>query len=131
MDGYIKAVAVALIAAVIGLVLAKQNKDTALLLTIMACGLILIATMGYLRTITDFLATLEALIGLEGDHFRILLKIVGIGLLSEVASMICSDAGNGSLGKSLQILATVLILCLSIPLLQQLLELIRGILEVL
>ena len=129
MDGYIKAVAVALITAVIGLVLAKQSKDTALLLTILACGLILISAMGYLRTVKDFLATLEALIGLEGDHFRILIKIVGIGLLGEVAAMICADAGNGSLGKSLQILATVLILCLSIPLLQQLLELIRGILE--
>ena len=129
MDGFVKAAAAALITAVICLVLAKQGKDAAILLTILACAMILTVAMGYLRSVTDFISTLEALVDLEGDQFRILLKITGIGLLSETASMICGDAGNAALGKALQILGTVLILCLSIPLLQQLLDLIRGILE--
>ena len=129
MDGFLKAAAAALITAVLCLVLSKQGKDTAILLTLLVCAAILTVAMGYLRTVTDFISTLDALVDLEGDHFRILLKITGIGLLSETASMICADAGNGALGKALQILSTVLILCLSIPLLQQLLDLIRGILE--
>ena len=129
MDGFVKAAAAALITAVICLVLAKQGKDTAILLTILVCAMILTVAMGYLRSVTDFISTLEALVDLEGDQFRILLKITGIGLLSETASMICGDAGNAALGKALQILGTVLILCLSIPLLQQLLDLIRMILE--
>lgn len=129
MDGIIKAASAALITAVLCLVLAKQGKDSAILLTILVCAMILSVAMGYLRTVTDFISTLEALVNLEGDHFRVLLKITGIGLLCETASLICADAGNAALGKALQILGTVLILCLSIPLLQQLLELIRGILE--
>ena len=129
MDGFEKAAAAALITTVLCLVLAKQGKDTAMLLTLLVCAMILTVAMGYLRTVTDFFSTLEALVDLEGDHFRILLKITSISLLSETASMICADAGNAALGKALQILSTVLILCLSIPLLQQLLDLIRGILE--
>ena len=129
MDGFTKAAAAALITAVLCLVLSKQGKDTAILLTLLACVTILTVAMGYLQTVTDFISTLDALVDLEGDYFRILLKITGIGLLSETASMVCTDAGNGALAKALQILSTIFILCLSIPLLQQLLDLIRKILE--
>lgn len=129
MDGYLKAAAAALIASVFSLVLAKQGKDTALLLTVLVCAMILSAALGYLNTVIQFLETLEKLIGLKGDHFRILFKVVGIGITGEIASMICADAGNSALGKAVQILGTVLILCLSLPLFQGLLDLIGSILE--
>lgn len=129
MDGFFKAVAAALITAVLCLVLAKQGKDTAVLLTVLACVMILGAAMGYLGTVLEFFADLEDIVGLEGSHFQILLKVVGIGMVGEIASMVCTDAGNAALGKALQILVTVLILCLSLPLFQGLLELIGRILE--
>lgn len=128
MDGYFKAVAAALITAVLCMVLAKQGKDTAVLLTILACVMILFAAFGYLYSLLDFFGTLEEMIALEGDHFQILFKVVGIGMVGETASLICTDAGNAALGKTLQILGTILILCLSLPLFQSLLELIGGIL---
>lgn len=128
MDGYIKAVAAALISAVVYLILAKQGKDLAAVLTILVCVMILTTAMGYLTSLLDFFHKLEELVGLEGDQFQILLKVVGIGILGEMASMICTDAGNAALGKALQIFGTILILCLSLPLFQGLLELIGDIL---
>lgn len=128
MDSYFKAVAAALITAVLCMVLAKHGKDTAVLLTILACVMILFVAVGYLRSVTDFFSTLEDMIGLGGDHFQILFKVVGIGMVGETASLICADAGNAALGKTLQILGTILILCLSLPLFQSLLELIGSIL---
>lgn len=129
MDGYLKAVAAALIAAVLTVVLAKQGKDIALLLTVLVCVMILSVSVGYLNSALQFFETLEEIIGLEGDHFRILLKVVGIGVTGEMASMICSDAGNAALSKALQILGTVLILCMSLPLFQGLLKIIGSVLE--
>lgn len=129
MEGYFKAVPAALITAVLCLVLAKQGKDTAVLLTVLACVMILTAAMGYLSTVLEFFGTLEELVGLDSGYFQILLKVVGIGMVGEMASMVCADAGNSALGKALQILGTVLILCLSLPLFQGLLELIGSILE--
>lgn len=128
MEGYIKAIAAALITAVLCLILAKQGKDMAVVLTILACVMILSSAMGYMGNLIDFLEQLERLVGLKGDEFQILMKVVGIGLTGEMASMICADAGNTALGKVLQLLGTVLILCLSLPLFQGLLELIDGIL---
>ena len=127
MEGYIKAIAAALITAVLCLILAKQGKDMAVVLTILACVLILTSAMGYFRNLIAFLEQLEALTGLKDGYFQILLKIMGIGLTGEMASMICTDAGNTALGKAVQLLGTVMILCLSLPLFQGLLELIEGI----
>ena len=65
---------------------------------------------------------------LESDTLTILLKAVGIGLVTEVTCLICTDAGNAALGKTLQFLSCAVILWLSIPLLNELLELIDNIL---
>ena len=127
MEGYMKAIAAALITAVFCLILAKQGKDLAVVLTVLACVLILTSAMGYFRNLIDFLEQLERLTGLKYGYFQILLKVMGIGLTGEMASMICADAGNTALGKAVQLLGTVLILCLSLPLFQGLLELIEGI----
>lgn len=59
----------------------------------------------------------------------ILLKAVGIGLVSEIAGLVCTDAGNGSLGKALQMLGSAVILYLSLPIFTAILELIREILR--
>ena len=59
----------------------------------------------------------------------ILLKAVGIGLVSEIAGLVCNDAGNGSLGKTLQMLGSAVILYLSLPIFTAMLELIREILR--
>ena len=48
-------------------------------------------------------------------------------MITEMAGMICSDAGNGSLGTALQLLASAVILWLSVPVFTALMNLIRQI----
>jgi stage III sporulation protein AD len=65
---------------------------------------------------------------LNTDLLAVILKTVGIGLIGELAGLICSDAGNAALAKSIQILTTAVILWLSIPLFESLLDLVQAIL---
>ena len=65
---------------------------------------------------------------LEPELLHSVLKAVGIGLLAELTGQICADSGNASLGKSLQILATAVILWLMLPLFTQLIDLLEEIL---
>ena len=51
-----------------------------------------------------------------------------MGLLAEVTELICIDSGNTALGKGLKILATAVILWMSVPLLSGLISLIEEIL---
>lgn len=58
----------------------------------------------------------------------LLLKAVGIGLVSQIAGAVCTDAGNGALARQLQLLGNAAILYLSLPLFSGLLELLQEIL---
>lgn len=120
--------AVALLAVILGLTLDRQGRDIGLLLTMMACTMLLIAAVICLQPVVDFLRQLYALGELNGEIVGLLFKIAGIGLLTEIISLICTDAGRVSLGKALQILSGGLILWLSIPIFTLLLELIQDIL---
>lgn len=129
MDYFFQAAAAVMIAVVLSLMLAGQGKQYALLLSMAVCVMVLILGAAYLQPVMDFLEQLESLGNLSSNMTGILLKAVGISLISEIAGMICADSGNGSLGKALQILASGVILWLSIPIFNALLEMIRKILE--
>ncbi len=128
MERYWQAAAGVLLAVILGLVLGKQGKETGLLLTIAVCCMTACAAVSYLKPVLDFVQQLQQIGQLDGEILQILLKVVGIGLVGEIASLICTDAGNGALGKTLQLLTTSVILWLSLPLLTLLLELIQQIL---
>ncbi len=129
MEPFIQASAVTLVAVVLCLTLGKQGKDMSVLLVIAVCCMVLGLAAAYLKPVLDFLRELEKIGGLSGEMTGILFKVAGIGLIAEIAAMICSDAGNASLGKALQLLSSAVILWLSIPIFTALIDLIRGILE--
>lgn len=128
MDLFLKTAAAALITAILTLVLNKQAKDFSLLLTMAGCAMAGMIVLHFLDPVLEFVGTLQQLGDLNGDMLQILLKAVGVGLLSEITAMICKDAGNESLGKTLQLLGAGVILWLSVPIFQMLLELMQKIL---
>jgi len=112
---------------VLGIALGKQSKDISLILSIVVCIMVLVAAAAYLQPVMDFVKRLQSIGLLDEQYGQILLKSVGIGLVTEFAVLICNDAGNTALGKSLQIAATVLVLWISLPLMESLLTLIEKI----
>lgn len=128
MGTFFQAAATVLVASVLGLCIAKQGKEMASMLTIGVCAMVVLAAVTFLKPVLDFLRELETLGNLNGDMVQTLFKVVGIGLVSEIASMICADAGNASMGKALQMLGSAVILWLAIPVFQALIDLIRKIL---
>ena len=128
MDIYIKAVFVILVCTVICLVLTKQGKDFSVLLILCVCCLVVGAAISYLRPVVELMERLTQIGQLNASLLTILLKAVGIAILSETTALVCKDAGTGSMGKALQILASAVILWLSIPLLSELIDLVEKIL---
>lgn len=128
MEPFFQAAAAVLLAVVLCLTLGKQGKDMASLLTMAVCCMVMLIAVSYLQPVLDFLEKLETLGNLNGEMIGCLLKVVGIGLISEIAAMVCTDAGNSSLGKALQMLASAVILWLSIPVFTGVMDLVQGIL---
>ena len=127
MGLYWKAAAAVLLAVVMILMLRRQ--ELGVVLGIAVCAMVAMAAAEYLRPVWELLDSLQSMGELDGELIAVLLKAVGIGLVTEIASMVCADSGNAALGKALQLLGTTVILWMSIPLFTMLLELIQNILE--
>ena len=124
-----KAAAAALITVILGLSLGKQEKDIGAILSMAVCCMVMVSALIYLEPVLDFLRELEAAGDLQGDFLGILLKVLGIGLVAEIASGVCNDAGNGSLGKTIHIMGSAVILYLSLPVFRSLMDVLSRILE--
>lgn len=128
MAEYIRFAAIVLVGLLLSQVLERQSKDMSLLLTLAVCVLVCLGAMEFLEPVTEFLRQVRRLGELDSAAVEILLKSAGIGLLSELAGLLCADAGQSALGKVLQILSSAAILWLSLPLFQQILTLLEGVL---
>ena len=117
-----------LIGLILALVLGKQSKEMGLLLTLAVCVLVSIAALGFLEPVTALLRELDRLGQLDGQALSILIKCAGIGILSELAGLLCADAGEGAMGKALSLLSNAAMLWLSLPLIEQLLNMIGEVL---
>ena len=104
------------------------RKDMAALLSLAVCVMVALVALGYIRPVLDFVEELETIGSLDGHMVRILLKILGMGLVSEIAVLACNDSGNGSLGKSLQMLTMMVMLCHAVPLYRSLIAMLQEIL---
>lgn len=129
MSTFLQAAAVVLISVVLIMVLKIQGKDIGLLLSIFVCCALGCAAMFYLRPVIEFIDRLQTMGTIDQEMLSILLKVVGIALISEIAALVCGDAGNSAMGKSLQFLAVAVILYLSLPMLNALLKLVESVLE--
>lgn len=116
------------LALILVLVVGKNSKDFAMVLSVMACCMVTLAAMEYIRPILEFLSEIESMGELDHNMVRILLKVTGIGLITEICSLVCVDSGSTSLGKTMKIMGCSVMLWLSLPLYAMLLELLQRIL---
>ena len=128
MGSLFQVLAGVLLAVIVGIYLNKQNKDLGMVMTILVCCMVIGAAIAYLQPLIDFARQLRELGQMDERTVGIMLKVVGIGLIAEITMLICSDSGNASLGKTVQILATAVILWLSLPMLQILLDMVQEML---
>lgn len=128
MNGFLGACGAVFLAIILTVNLSGHRKDMAALLTLAVCVMVALVAVQYIRPVLEFVEELEEIGGLDSDMIRILLKIVGIGILSEIAVPVCADAGNASVGKAVQFLAVMVILSLSIPLFRSLIQVLQEIL---
>ena len=128
MERFFQATAAVLLAVIFGIVLSKQGKDWMMLLSVIVCCMVFAVLSTYLEPVLDFVRELQTIADLDTEILSAILKAAGIGLVAEIAALICQDAGNAALGKGIQILAGFVVLWLSLPLMQALLELVRTIL---
>lgn len=125
MNDFYKSAAVVIAGIILCIALSGNKKEFSTMTVIIICCFLGINIIQYLKPMITFFRKLQDLSGIDNQVFSILLKAVGIGLLGEFTTLICLDAGYSAMGKTFQILSSVIILWLALPLFESLLELVE------
>lgn len=125
MTAFIQGVAGALIGVILCLAIRSHSSEMPMLLGLTVCAMVLLAAVNFLKPVVELIHTLADAANLDEELLQVMVKAVGIGLIGELASLICADSGNAALGRTVEVLTAAAVLWLAIPLFQQLLELVQ------
>lgn len=110
------------------LCLCIDRKEYFSLVTMGACILTGVLVLQYIEPVIDCIQQLGFISRIPKESVQLLLHALGICLASEFCAMLCSNSGNAVLEKCIHLLGNSAILWLSLPALQQFVNLIQQIL---
>jgi len=109
------------------LLIKPHKPEIAALLSIVGGLMVILLLVEGLGEIISNVQLLVGSTGIQTELFSILLRIIGIGYLTEFAANICVDAGNQSMASKIVMAGKVVILVLALPIINNLIEIIVGV----
>lgn len=125
----IRVIGIALLTTFAAIILKQQRPELSLIVTLSGGLIILLMFTQGLSSIVESLNAIVYRTGIRSDIFVALLRIIGIGYLTEFASGVCQDADNPSMAQKVTLAGKVLILILAIPIINNLIEVVLGVIE--
>jgi len=121
-----KIIGIALLTTFAVLILKPTRPEIAALVSVAGGIVILLMFVNALGGVISGITAIVHRTGIKSDVFAALLKIIGIGYLTEFAAGICHDAGNQSMSQKVLLAGKVIILVLALPIVNNLIEIIVG-----
>lgn len=121
----IKIITFALCCAFLIVILKNINSEFYNLAIICSGVILLITAVDYLSETVAFIQKIKNLSNINNGILKIIFKIVGIGYLTEFASSTLIDFGLDSMSKKITFVGKIIILTVSIPLFNSLIELLN------
>ena len=126
MELIVKAAALALTAALIGIVLRRTNPELSLLLSICTVVLIMGAALGFAKSFTELAQTVQRIFGVSETLIKPVLKCVAVAIIAKMTSDLCKDSSQAAAASAVELAGTVCALCIIMPLLMSMLTAIGG-----
>ena len=128
MDMLLKTAAVCIPAALMASLLKKDSPAMAMLIAIAAGCLVIFTSAGALREIRDFMAEVAELGGISDTVLAVLLKTVGIAVISRLAADLCKDAGLGAAASGAELAGAAAALWTAMPVMRGVLHTVKELL---
>ena len=126
MELILKAAALALTAALIGIVLRRTNPEMTLLLSICTVVLIMGAALGFAKSFTELARTVQRIFGVSESLIKPVIKCVAVAIITKMTSDLCKDSSQAAAASAVELAGTVCALCIIMPLLMSMLTAIGG-----
>lgn len=115
---------------VVVVTLLKTAKPEFVVFATIATGVVMIVIL--LSSLTDVVIAFDEIVqksGVNDEVFAVVLKIIGIGYLTEYSSSVASDAGCASIAQKLQFGGKIVIFLLSISIVKALVEVVSTLMS--
>lgn len=112
-------VGVLMAAAMMALVLKTQRPEMGMALTVLTSALVLTVLVSELTPLLDTAKNLFSELPLSWEYGSILLKGLGVCLLTQTAADLCRDAGEIALANKAELSGKITLLALSVPLFEK------------
>lgn len=124
-----KIIGVAFVTAITAILLKSTKPELSFAVTVTGVIVILVFVADMLQNTVNIISTIASLTGIENGMIKILLKIVGVGYLTEFSAGILNDFGSNAVADKVILGGKLTILILSLPIIESVLSLISGFLE--
>ncbi len=126
MEEAIRYSALAVVAALLSLLLKKNEPAIASILGWTGAVGIGLAAVAAIGVVAAYLRETEQLLQTGQGTVQLLIRIAGITVVTQGAAQMCRDAGQGTLAGQVELLGNILSMVQTIPLLQTLLTVLQS-----
>lgn len=125
----LKIIGVAFVTSIAAILLRATKPELSFAVTVTGVIVILLFIIDSLKNTLWILGELAQMTGVDNGIIKTLIKIVGVGYLTEFSSGILNDFGSSAVADKVVLGGKITILLLSLPILEGLIQMIRGFLQ--
>lgn len=129
MEHIFKIIGIAFISAISAIILRGTKPELSFAVTVVGIIIILMFLIDLMQDSLSVFSAISQIAGIENGLLKMLLKIVGVGYLTEFGSGILTDFGSASIAEKITLAGKITIVLMSMPVLENLLQLIGKFLQ--
>lgn len=126
MQVLFKIIGIALLTTISALMLKQKKPEISILIVLAGGALTFFYIIDLIENVLGLFDYIMEITHLDSKLFALLVKIVGIGYLTEFSANMCEDAGSVSMASKIMLAGKLVIFVMSIPIIKTLLEIIVG-----
>ncbi len=123
-----KIVVLGVSAATLAVAVRTMRPEIAIALSLSACVLLLVLALGPMAQLIAFVQGMADRYGLNTSYIGIAVKMAGLACLCDLGVQVCKDAGESAIGAKVELGGKLMIVVLALPVIQELLQAIGGLL---
>lgn len=121
-------IGISITALILSLFLKDYNKTVSLILVLFSSALLFFKIVASIGEITDTLKEITDNAGELSSYLKLMLKVLGIALITQITADICRDCGETALAGQTEVAAKIIIVAMILPLFEAVVKIISGLL---
>jgi len=117
---------IGLTTAVLAAVLKKNSPEMAFVVSLCGACVIFLYASGSVRDIFLSFNEIMTRAGIDPEHMKLIVKIIGVAYIGAFSAALCRDAGEEAVGVNIELCAKALIMIMSMPIITSLFRILTG-----